>query len=174
MADSKQWQRLTAERKFWIFLETRRPDAPVGEILRKYGLTKERALAELTVEYTLLKKTNAGARRAMWPSPDGLGSARGEPDGRGRGAGGWGESKEGRPSAGAQRPNAPALAARGGATPPAGWESSAVECAPARGARAHRGGGGPPGFHRWLVPQARVLGAGARRPLCAPRREPSV
>jgi hypothetical protein len=111
MAESKQWQRLTAERKFQVFLETRKADAPVGEILRKYGLTledlrsieaavegsaiaglkvraghrrgsappspeeyeqvcrelreKEGALAELTVEYTLLKKNE------RWGSPSG-------------------------------------------------------------------------------------------------------
>lgn len=111
MAEGKQWQRLTAERKFRIFLETRRKDAPTGEILRKYGLTlddlraieeavessaiaglkvraghrkpgapqtpeeyarvcrelreKERALAELTVEYTLRKQ------HERWGSPTG-------------------------------------------------------------------------------------------------------
>ena len=111
MAERKQWQRLTAERKFRIFLETRQADAPVGEILRKHGLTledlraieeavetaaiaglevraghrkrgappsgeeyericrelreKDRALAELTVEYTLLKKNE------RWGSPRG-------------------------------------------------------------------------------------------------------
>ncbi len=115
MAEGKQWRRLTAERMFRIFLETREPDAPVGEILRRHGLTledlraieeavesaaiaglkvraghrtraapitpeeyervcrelreKERALAELSVEYTLLKKsersgsTSGGAGR---------------------------------------------------------------------------------------------------------------
>ena len=118
MAEGKQWQRLTAERKFRIFLETRNPDAPVGEILRRYGLTledlraieeavessaiaglkvraghrnhatpetpeeyaricrelreKERALAELTVEYTLLKKNErwgspSDAAEPRWP-----------------------------------------------------------------------------------------------------------
>lgn len=102
MAEGKQWARLTAERKFRIFLETRGTEAPVGEVLRRHGLTledlraieaavesaaiaglkvraghrtfkapvppeehervcrelqeKERALAELSVEYTLLKK----------------------------------------------------------------------------------------------------------------------
>lgn len=119
MAETKPWQRLTAERKFRIFLETRKEDAPVGEILRKYGLTladlraieeavessaiaglkvraghrghppvtpeehdrvcrelreKERALAELTVEYTLLKKDD------RWGSP----TAAGEPPSAGR------------------------------------------------------------------------------------------
>ncbi len=103
MAEGKQWARLRAERKFRIFLETRGTEAPVGEILRRHGLTledlraieaavesaaiaglkvraghrmlkapvtpeeharvcqelreKERALAELSVEYTLLKKS---------------------------------------------------------------------------------------------------------------------
>lgn len=100
MADRKK--RLTAQRKFEIYLETRAKDAPVGEILRKYGLhlsdlkeieqtveqsatealklrkqgakadltvsaseynallrelqVKEKALSDITVEYTLLKK----------------------------------------------------------------------------------------------------------------------
>lgn len=119
MAEGTQWRRLTAERKFRIFLETRAPEAPVGEILRRHGLTledlraieetvesaaiaglkvraghrtrvgeatpeeyervcrelreKERALAELSVEYTLLKKsersgsTNDGAGRLSRP-----------------------------------------------------------------------------------------------------------
>jgi hypothetical protein len=39
MAERKQTQRLTAERKFLIFLETRQADAPMEEILREYGLT---------------------------------------------------------------------------------------------------------------------------------------
>mgnify|MGYP006883723236 CR=1 FL=1 len=100
MADRKK--RLTAQRKFQIYLETRPKDAPVGEILRKYGLhlsdlkeieqtveqsatealklrkqgakadvtvsaseynallrelqLKDKALSDITVEYTLLKK----------------------------------------------------------------------------------------------------------------------
>lgn len=96
-------QRLTARRKFQVYLETRAPGANVGEILRQFGLhvndlrrieaavegaavealrgkrngrvepdrvspeeydalvkelqEKEHALAQLMVEYTLLKKT---------------------------------------------------------------------------------------------------------------------
>ena len=95
-------KRLTAQRKFQVYLETRDPNAPVGEILRRYGLhladlrqieqaveegaisalkirgarhgglrevppqeheqlirelrAKEKALADLTVEYQLFKK----------------------------------------------------------------------------------------------------------------------
>lgn len=98
-------QRLTAKRKFQVYLETRVPGANVGEILRRFGLhvndlrrieasvesaavealrgkrnghvepegvspeeygalvkelqEKEHALAQLMVEYTLLKKTHA-------------------------------------------------------------------------------------------------------------------
>lgn len=102
---ANQKKRLTARRKFEIYLATRGEDAPVGEILRKYGLhlndlreiektiessavealksrnsrrkggepvsaeehravvlelqRKEKALSEITVEYTLLKKKDA-------------------------------------------------------------------------------------------------------------------
>jgi len=99
-------QRLTAKRKFQVYLETRAPGANVGEILRRFGLhvndlrrieasvegaavdalrgkrqnghvapegvsaeeygdlvkelqEKEHALAQLMVEYTLLKKTHS-------------------------------------------------------------------------------------------------------------------
>lgn len=120
MAEGQQWRRLTAERKFRIFLETRGAEAPVGEILRRHGLTledlraieetversaiaglkvqaghrrlprevtpeeyarisrelreKERALAELSVEYTLLKKSE---RSASPTGEDGAGSRQG-------------------------------------------------------------------------------------------------
>jgi len=100
-------QRLTAKRKFQVYLETRAPGANVGEVLRRFGLhvndlrriesavewaavealrsrragnghaepegvsaeeyaglvrelqEKEHALAQLMVEYTLLKKTHS-------------------------------------------------------------------------------------------------------------------
>jgi hypothetical protein len=101
MADRNK--RLTAKRKFEVYLSTREKEAPIGEILRKYGMhlselkeienivestaiealkvrnkhklnemvsaseyhavltelqRKEKALAEMTVEYTLLKKND--------------------------------------------------------------------------------------------------------------------
>lgn len=102
---ANQKKRLTARRKFEIYLATRGEDAPVGEILRKYGLhlndlreiektiegsaiealktrnskrksaepvsaeehravvlelnRKEKALSDITVEYTLLKKKDS-------------------------------------------------------------------------------------------------------------------
>ena len=37
----RPWKRLTAERKFELYLATRAPEAPVGEILRKAGLSLE-------------------------------------------------------------------------------------------------------------------------------------
>ena len=98
----RPWKRLTAERKLELYRATRSKEAPVGEILRKAGLTledlreieeaiesaaiaalktkgqvsrnsgpvsreeynrlqfelreKEKALAQMSVEYTLLKK----------------------------------------------------------------------------------------------------------------------
>jgi hypothetical protein len=103
MAEGRQWKRLTARRKFEVFLATRGDGARVGEILRRHALTlddlraieaavedgavaalkvraghrllgqgitaemyetladelraKEKAFADLMVEYTLLKKS---------------------------------------------------------------------------------------------------------------------
>ena len=103
--EEERRQRLTARRKFQVYLETRQPGANVGEILRRHGIhlndlrqiegaveqaavealtgrrngrrapagvsreayealmrelhEKEQALAQLTVEYTLLKKTHS-------------------------------------------------------------------------------------------------------------------
>lgn len=103
MAADKKRKRLTAKKKFEIYVKTRDEDAPVGEILREYGLhlsdlreieesveawavhglkqrnnpkaskeidgkdlkalqqeldKKDRALADLTVEYLVLKKND--------------------------------------------------------------------------------------------------------------------
>ena len=41
MAEGKAYKRLTARMKYQIFLDTRPANAPVGEILRKHGLTLE-------------------------------------------------------------------------------------------------------------------------------------
>lgn len=37
MTKSRTLQRLTAQRKFELYLATRAPDAPIGELLRQYG-----------------------------------------------------------------------------------------------------------------------------------------
>lgn len=71
MVEKKQ-RRLTAKTKFEIHLITRDENAPIGEILREYGLhlsdlkeikelaRKERALTEMSVGYLLLKKRQIG------------------------------------------------------------------------------------------------------------------
>lgn len=119
VADQKR-RRLTARRKFEIYLETRSKDAPVGEILRQHGLhlndlrsiedtvessalealknrssgpskepvsadeynalvqelrRKEKALTELTVEYTLLKKNDT----LSFMVPSEIGTSKGRP-----------------------------------------------------------------------------------------------
>jgi hypothetical protein len=38
MSKAKPFQRLTAQRKLELYLATRAPEAPVGEILRQYGV----------------------------------------------------------------------------------------------------------------------------------------
>ena len=59
-------KRLTAQRKFEIYLETRAKDAPVGEILRRYGLhLPDLKEIEQTVEHSAteaLKLRNKGAK----------------------------------------------------------------------------------------------------------------
>ena len=41
MTERQKRRRLTAQRKFQVYLDTRGPDAPVGEVLRKNRLTLE-------------------------------------------------------------------------------------------------------------------------------------
>ncbi|MBM3166653.1 MAG: hypothetical protein FJZ94_04320 [Chloroflexi bacterium] len=38
MNENHRPKRLTAQKKFELYLETRAPEAPIGEILRRYGL----------------------------------------------------------------------------------------------------------------------------------------
>lgn len=69
MTDEKHSRpkRLTAQRKFQIYIETRAKDAPIGEILRRYGLhlkdlrdieekVESSAIAGLKVHYGRQKK----------------------------------------------------------------------------------------------------------------------
>ena len=60
-------KRLTADRKFELYLATRAPDAPVGEILRKAGLTLEdlREIEE-TVEKSAVTGLKARTRSARY------------------------------------------------------------------------------------------------------------
>ena len=60
-------KRLTADRKFELYLATQGPDAPVGEILRKAGLTLEdlREIEE-TVEKSAVTGLKARTRSARY------------------------------------------------------------------------------------------------------------
>lgn len=70
----KRPKRLTAKRKFQIYLETRSPDAPIGEILRRYGLhLKDLRAIEETVEQSAISglKVRSGSRsKKQDVSPD--------------------------------------------------------------------------------------------------------
>lgn len=56
---SRRPKRLTAQKKFQLYLETRDPNAPVGEVLRRYGLH----LADLrAIEETVEKSAIAGLK----------------------------------------------------------------------------------------------------------------
>ena len=63
----RPWKRLTAERKFELYLATRGEDAPVGEILRKarLGLEDLRKIEE-TVEASAVTGLKARSRSARY------------------------------------------------------------------------------------------------------------
>ena len=69
MSKSEQRPRWTAARKFELYLATRSPEAPLGEILRQYGahLDDLRAI-EQTVESSALAGLKAQARHGRQPS----------------------------------------------------------------------------------------------------------
>jgi hypothetical protein len=69
MTKSKSTQRLTAQRKLELYLATRAPDAPVGEILRAYGLHLD-ALREIeqTIESAALAALKVNGRHGRLPS----------------------------------------------------------------------------------------------------------
>jgi hypothetical protein len=73
MADTRSCKRLTAQKKFQIFLETRPAEAPTGEILRRNGLSVEdlRRIEE-TVEAvsTEALKMRSGHWKRMEVSPE--------------------------------------------------------------------------------------------------------
>jgi len=116
--EEKKRKRLTAKRKFEIYLEAKQPEAKIGEILRREGIhlndlkeieelvecgalgalksrgpgrglrrkidpleydalkrelkEKEKAMSDLMVEYTLLKKSDRLGSKGVYPEP-GLG-----------------------------------------------------------------------------------------------------
>jgi len=69
MTKSKSTQRLTAQRKLELYLTTRAPDAPVGEILREYGLhLDDLREIEQTIESAALAALKVHSRHGRQPS----------------------------------------------------------------------------------------------------------
>jgi hypothetical protein len=69
MSKSERRPRLTAARKFELYLATRSPDAPLGEILRQYGVHLDDLRAiEQTVESSALAGLKAQARHGRLPT----------------------------------------------------------------------------------------------------------
>ncbi len=65
---SKPTQRLTAQRKLELYLATRAPDAPVGEILRGYGLhLDDLREIEQTIESAALAALKVRGRHGRQP-----------------------------------------------------------------------------------------------------------
>jgi len=69
MSKSERRPRLTAARKLELYLATRSPDAPLGEILRQYGVHLDDLRAiERTVESSALAGLKAQARHGRLPT----------------------------------------------------------------------------------------------------------
>jgi hypothetical protein len=69
MSKSERRPRLTAARKFELYLATRSPEAPLGEILRQYGVHLDDLRAiEQTVESSSLAGLKAQARHGRLPT----------------------------------------------------------------------------------------------------------
>jgi hypothetical protein len=69
MSKTERRPRLTAARKFELYLATRSPDAPLGEILRQYGVHLDDLRAiEQTVESSALAGLKAQARHGRLPT----------------------------------------------------------------------------------------------------------
>jgi len=71
MSDENQERpkRLTAQRKFQIYLETRAPDAPVGEIIRRNGLMlADLREVEETVEQAAIAALKINGTRKALPA----------------------------------------------------------------------------------------------------------
>jgi len=69
MSKSESRPRLTATRKFELYLATRSKDAPLGEILRQYGVhLDDLRTIERTVESSALAGLKAHTRRGRQPT----------------------------------------------------------------------------------------------------------
>lgn len=68
-AKVKPTQRLTAQRKLELYLATRSPEAPVGEILRQYGLhLDDLRQIEQTIESAALAALKVQGRHGRLPT----------------------------------------------------------------------------------------------------------
>lgn len=69
MTKTKSTYRLTAQRKLELYRATRAPDAPVGEILREYGLhLDDLRQIEQTIESAALAALKIHSRHGRLPS----------------------------------------------------------------------------------------------------------
>jgi len=69
MTKTKSTQRLTAQRQLELYRATRAPDAPVGEILREYGLhLDDLREIEQTIESAALAALKVNGRHGRLPS----------------------------------------------------------------------------------------------------------
>ena len=69
MSDNQRPKRLTAQRKFELYLGTRAPEAPLGEILRRYGVHLPRLRRiEQVVESAAIAALKADGRKRRQPS----------------------------------------------------------------------------------------------------------
>ena len=69
MSNTERRPRLTAARKFELYLATRSPDAPLGEILRQYGVhLDDLRVIERTVESAALAGLKAQSRHGRQPN----------------------------------------------------------------------------------------------------------
>ena len=69
MTKAKSSQRLTAQRKLDLYLATRAPEAPLGEILRQYGVhLDDLRQVEQTIESAALAALKAQGRHGRLPT----------------------------------------------------------------------------------------------------------
>lgn len=69
MTDIQRPQRLTAQKKFNLYLETRPPNAPIGEIIRHYGAhLDDLRQIEQVIESSAIAGLKASGRKRSIPS----------------------------------------------------------------------------------------------------------
>ena len=69
MNENQHPKRLTAQKKFELYLETRAPEAPIGEVLRRYGVhLPQLRRIEQVVESAAIAGLKADSRKRVQPS----------------------------------------------------------------------------------------------------------